>query len=416
MKPLRNFLDKIKPDFQKGGKFEKLHTTFDALETFLYVPNKVTQNGSHIRDGIDLKRTMFTVIIAMVPALLFGMWNVGHQHFLSIGQLMLPNEGFLDKFLFGLKIVLPIIIVSYTSGLTVEFIFATYRGHAVNEGFLVTGLLIPLVMPPSIPLWMVAIATIFAVIFAKEAFGGTGMNILNVALITRAFIFFAYPANMSGSIMLNGNYVWIETTKKIAVDGYTGATPLAIAAEAIASKPGIDGLLNKLPSLSDMFLGFMPGCIGETSKLAILIGALILIISGIGSWRVMLAILIGTTGMGLLFNGIGINDFMKVPFYYHFFMGGFMFGMVFMATDPVTSAQTSKGKWVYGIFIGIMVMLIRVINPAYPEGMMLAILLGNVFSPLFDYYVIETNIKSRIKISMSVIKNKDDSSKTILTN
>lgn len=414
MKPLRNFLDKIKPNFQKGGKFEKLHTTFDALDTFLFVPNRTTSVGAHIRDGIDLKRTMITVIIAMVPALLFGMWNVGHQHFLSMGKLGGLGEGFWDKFLFGLQIVLPIIIISYASGLTVEFIFATYRGHSVNEGFLVTGMLIPLVMPPSIPLWMVAVATIFSVIFAKEAFGGTGMNILNVALVARAFIFFAYPAQISGSIMLDGGYVWIETSKSIAIDGYSGATPLAVAAEAIASKPGIDALLSKMPSLSYMFLGFMPGCIGETSKLAILIGALILIVSGIGSWRVMLAILIGTTGMGLLFNAIGVNDFMKIPFYYHFLMGGFMFGLVFMATDPVTAAQTNKGKWIYGIFVGIMVMLIRIINPAYPEGMMLAILLGNVFAPLFDHYVIEANIKKRTKVVKAVVK-KENAETEILT-
>jgi Na+-transporting NADH:ubiquinone oxidoreductase subunit B len=372
MKALRSLLDKIKPQFQKGGKLHRLHSTFDAFETFLFVPDKVTFKGSHIRDSIDMKRTMIFVVLAMVPALLFGMWNVGFQHFLSTGV----EATLWMKLWFGLKAVLPIIVVSYVTGLGIEFAFAQARGHEVNEGFLVTGMLIPLILPPDIPLWMVAVATAFAVIFGKEVFGGTGMNILNPALTARAFLFFAYPQDMSG------DKVWISNM----ADGYSGATPLADAAA---------GHTQNIPSAMDMFFGFIPGSIGETSTLAILLGALFLIITGVGSWRIILSVFAGGFLMGLLFNLWGANAFMEVPAHYHLLMGGFAFGAVFMATDPVSASQTPTGKWIYGLLIGVFAVLIRVVNPAYPEGMMLAILFMNVMAPLIDHYVIESNIKRR---------------------
>lgn len=378
MKALRKYLDKIKPQFQKGGKFEKLHSTFDAFETFLFVPDKTTFRGSHIRDSIDMKRTMSIVVIALLPALLFGIWNVGHQHFLSLGE----TAPFWNKAGFGLLKVLPIIIVSYATGLAIEFIFAQIRHHEVNEGFLVSGMLIPLVLPPDLPLWMVALATAFAVIIGKEVFGGTGMNILNPALTARAFLFFAYPAQMSG------DKVWIADK----ADAFSGATPLAEATAGIES-----GVVNFTHSFQEMFLGLIPGSIGETSALAILIGALILVFTGIGSLRIMLSVIAGGIFMGGILNIFGANAYMNVPFYYHLVIGGFAFGTVFMATDPVTAAQTNKGKIIYGFLIGLMAVLIRVLNPAYPEGMMLAILLMNVFAPLIDHYVVEANIKRRLK-------------------
>ncbi len=378
MKPLRKFLDKVKPQFQKGGKYEKLHSTFDAFETFLFVPNHTTHSGSHIRDSIDMKRTMSIVVIALIPALLFGIWNVGHQHFLSHAEI----AGFWDKVAYGAWKVLPIVVVSYVVGLGIEFAFAQFRGHEVNEGFLVTGMLIPLVLPPNIPLWMVAVATAFAVIIGKEVFGGTGMNILNPALTARAFLFFAYPAFMSG------DKVWIAEK----ADTYSGATPLAEAALGIG-----DGKINFSHSLMDMFTGVIPGSIGETSTIAILIGAVILLATGVGSWRIMLAVVLGTLGMGMLCNILAVNEYMRMPFYYHLVMGGFAFGAVFMATDPVTAAQTNTGKIWFGLLIGAVIVLIRVFNPAYPEGVMLAILLGNIFAPLIDHYVVQSNIKRRMK-------------------
>ncbi len=374
MKPLRNFLDRIKPQFEKGGKFEKLHSTFEAFETFLFVPNKVTHAGSHIRDAIDMKRTMTVVIIALMPALLFGMYNVGYQHYLSHGEA----AGFWPIFWYGFLKVLPIIIVSYVVGLGIEFAFAQARGHEVNEGYLVTGMLIPLVMPPDVPLWMVALSVAFAVIFGKEVFGGTGMNILNPALTARAFLFFAYPQDMSG------DKVWIAEK----ADAYSGATPLGHA---------LVGDFDKIQAPMDMFLGFMPGSIGETSVLAILIGAAILIFTGIGSWRIMLATVIGTLGLGYFLNLVAFNDYMAMPAWYHLIIGGFAFGTVFMATDPVSAAQTNRGKWIYGILLGMLIVIIRVFNPAYPEGVMLAILLMNVFAPLIDHYIYEANIKRRLK-------------------
>ncbi|MHC1775817.1 MAG: NADH:ubiquinone reductase (Na(+)-transporting) subunit B [Lentimicrobium sp.] len=385
MKALRKQLDKIKPQFQKGGKFEKLHSTFDAFETFLFVPDKTTRSGSHIRDSIDMKRTMSVVVIALIPALLFGIWNVGHQHFLSHNEV----ADFWAKVLYGAIKVLPIIIVSYVTGLGIEFIFAQIRHHEVNEGFLVSGMLIPLVVPPDIPLWMVAVATAFAVIIGKEVFGGTGMNILNPALTARAFLFFAYPAQISG------DKVWIAEK----ADAFSGATPLAEAAAGVGS-----GTVNFSHSFSDMFFGFIPGSIGETSTLAILIGAVILAVTGIGSLRIMVSVVLGGLFMGGLLNLLSVNAFMDVPFYYHLVMGGFAFGAVFMATDPVTASQTAKGKIIYGFLIGVMTVLIRVLNPAYPEGMMLAILLLNVFAPLIDHYVVESNIKKRLKRALKPVK------------
>jgi len=389
MKTLRNFLDKIKPQVEPGGRFEKLRSTFDAFETFLFVPDKVTFKGSHIRDVMDMKRTMIVVVLALVPALLFGMWNVGYQYNLSIGE----TGSLMNNFWFGFGKVLPIIIVSYVSGLAVEFIFAQYRGHEVNEGFLVSGLLIPMIVPVTIPLWMVAVSTIFAVVIGKEAFGGTGMNIFNPAILTRAFMFFAYPADLSGDQV----WVWGLNNGSKVVDGFSGATPLGNA--------GI-GLMDKLPPLNDLIIGTIPGSIGETSKIAILIGAAILLFTGIGSWRIMLATLLGGVGMTLIFNAADANEYMKIDPLTHIMMGGFLFGLVFMATDPVTSAQTNRGKWIYGILVGMFAIMIRVFNPAYPEGMMLAILLMNTFAPLIDHYVIQANISKRLKRSKLLLPTK----------
>ncbi|MFP4366110.1 MAG: NADH:ubiquinone reductase (Na(+)-transporting) subunit B [Bacteroidales bacterium] len=380
MKLLRKKIDKIKPHFQKGGRFEKLHSTFDAFETFLFVPDKVTDRGAHIRDAIDMKRTMIIVVVAMIPTLLFGMWNVGYQHNIAFGI----DPGFWETFWYGFLEVLPIIIVSYVSGLAVEFIFAQIRGHEVNEGFLVTGMLIPLIVPVDVPLWMVSVATIFAVIIGKEAFGGTGMNILNPALTARAFLFFAYPVYMSG------DNVWISglMNGEGVVDGFSGATPLAYAAQ---------GNIDAVPSALEMFIGTIPGSIGETSTLAILIGAGLLWLTGIGSMRIMASVFAGGLVMGLILNALAVNPFMEIPAWEHLIMGGFAFGAVYMATDPVTASQTTRGKYIYGFLIGFLAILIRVLNPAFPEGMMLAILFMNVFAPLIDYNVMQANIKRRIK-------------------
>jgi len=384
---LRSYIDKIKPNFQKGAKYGMFHSTFDAFETFLFVPNRVTTKGSHIRDSIDMKRTMTVVIVALLPALFFGMWNVGYQHALSIGE----SWPFWQTFFFGFLRVLPLLVVSYGVGLSVEFAFAQARGHEVNEGFLVSGLLIPLILPVDVPLWMVAIATAFAVIVGKEVFGGTGMNIFNPALLARAFLFFAYPSHMSG------DKVWIDGLAKgqQVVDGFSGATPLANAAAY---------QLDKIPSAYDMFMGFIPGSIGETSKLAILIGAILLIITGIGSWKIIISVFGGGLVAGLLFNTLAINPYMSIPPWQHFLMGGFAFGAVFMATDPVSASQTERGKWIYGFLVGFMAILVRVLNPAYPEGMMLSILLMNAFAPLIDYYVIQGNIRRRLKRTNRVAK------------
>ena len=372
-------MDKVKVPFDKGGKLEKFYPVYDGIETFLFVPGHTTHKGSHIRDGIDLKRTMVIVILAMVPALLFGIWNTGYQHFMALGM---NDASFAEIVTFGLMKVLPIVIVSYGVGLGIEFIFCIIKGHSIQEGYLVSGMLIPLCLPVDIPLWMVAVASAFAVILGKEVFGGTGMNILNVALTARAFLFFAYPTKMSG------NKVWVNTDGGEVVDGFTGATPLA---DAYA------GGVKAIPTFMDSFMGFIPGSIGETSALACLIGAAILIISGIGSWRIIISTFVGGYVMGLLFNLWGANEFMKVPAMTQLVMGGFAFGAVFMATDPVTATQTTTGKYIYGFLIGFFAIMIRVFNPAYPEGMMLAILFMNVMAPLIDHYVVQSNINRRLK-------------------
>ena len=380
---LRKLLDKLKPDFEKGGKLEKFYPAFNAFETFLFVPDHTTASkGAHVRDAIDLKRTMVLVILSLTPCLLFGMWNVGYQHHIAFG---ISGTTILDNFIFGAIKVLPIVIVSYISGLTVEFIFAIIRKHTINEGFLVSGMLIPLVMPVDVPLWMVAVSTVFAVIIGKEVFGGTGMNILNPALTARAFLFFAYPTKISG------NEVWINTSSeggKQVVDAYSGATPLGDAAA---------GLADKIPGIWESFIGIIPGSIGETSALACLIGAAILLYTGIGSWRIMLSVFVGGYVMAFIFILFGLYTLMQISPLHHLVLGGFAFGAIFMATDPVSGAQTNTGKYIYGFLIGLFAILFRVFNPAYPEGMMLSILFMNVMAPLIDHYVVAANIKRRLK-------------------
>jgi len=387
MKLFKNILEGIKPTFEKGGKLEKLYPVYDGFATFLFVPGHTTHTGAHVRDGIDLKRTMVTVILALVPALLFGMWNAGHMHYNALGE----SVEFMDKFLWGAMKIVPMIVVSYGVGLGVEFIFCVIKKHQIQEGYLVSGMLIPLIMPIDIPLWMVAMSVIFAVVIGKEVFGGTGMNILNPALTARAFAFFAYPSYMSG------DKVWINTSTaegQFVVDGFSGATVLGDLATNGTTQY----------SSMDMFLGFIPGSIGETSTVAILIGAVVLLFTGIGSWKIMLSGLIGAITMGLIFNAVAPyaispeqQSFMAVPYWQQLIMGGFAFGLVFMATDPVSASQTDRGKWIYGFLVGLFAIMIRVFNPAYPEGIMLAILFMNVMAPLIDHYVIEANITKRKK-------------------
>lgn len=376
MQFLRKKVDQLKKPFLKGGKLEKYEKGFQALETFLFVPNHTTKHGAHIRDGNDLKRTMMVVVLALIPALLFGIYNAGYQHF---SQIQGADMSFWNLFSHGLWKVIPMLIVSYGVGLGIEFAFAIWRNHEVNEGYLVSGMLIPLIMPIDLPLWMLALSVVFAVVLGKEVFGGTGMNIFNPALLARAFAFFAYPTFMSG------DKVWVSDA--LTVDGLSGATILGSLAQNIESTY----------STLDMFLGFIPGSIGETSKLAILIGAIMLIITGVGSWRIMLASVIGAVITVLLFNMLGLNALMNFSWYNHLFVGGFLFAAVFMATDPVSGAQTNKGKWIYGLMIGFFSMTIRIFNPAYPEGAMLAILLMNAVAPTIDYYVVNGNISKRKK-------------------
>lgn len=375
MSYLRRKLDEIKRPFAKGEKWERFAPAVNAFDTFLFVPNHTTTKGAHIRDAVDLKRTMITVIIALLPALVYGIYNTGYQHLSQLGS----EYTFMDAFIHGAWKIVPMIVVSYVVGLTIEFAFAVYRGHEVNEGYLVTGLLIPMIMPVDIPLWMVAISVAFAVLIAKEAFGGTGMNILNPALTARAFAFFAYPTYMSG------NKVWVSEAG--ALDAVSGETILG----SLAAGQSVGY------STFEMFQGAIPGSIAETSTLWILVGALILIFTGVGSWRIMVGGVIGAAVMGFLFNLWGANALMSFDWLNHLVVGGFAFGIVFMATDPVSAAQTLKGKWIYGILVGIFCIMIRVFNPAYPEGVMLAILLMNVFAPTIDHYVIEGNIKKRTK-------------------
>lgn len=393
MRAIKDLLDRQKPLFQKGGKYEKFYYLFEVAETFLFSPDHITDpKGVQIRDAIDLKRLMMTVIIAMIPCLLFGIWNVGHQHYIATGQV----ATFLQKVGIGTYVVLPMVLVSYAAGGLVEAIFAIIRKHPINEGFLVTGMLVPLILPPTIPLWQIALGTIFAVVIAKEVFGGTGMNVLNVAMTARAFLYFAYPAQMSGD-------VWTYMGDATPVEGYSGATALALAYDASVAGTGTvlaslgDSWYANLYDLENIFLGAMPGSIGETSALMVLLGAAILILTGVGSWKIIVSVFGGSLFMGYLFNLLGLNEFMLMPAYYHLMIGGLAFGAVFMATDPVTAANTETGKWIYGFLIGVLTVIIRVFNPAYPEGIMLAVLLMNVFAPLIDFYVVQANKKRRLK-------------------
>lgn len=460
-------LDKVKPSFEEGGKLHKYFPVYDSIDTFLFTPNHVTKNGTHIKDGIDLKRTMFMVILALVPCLLFGMWNVGHQHALAIGQEVGMGEAIWGKFFYGALRVLPFVIVSYAVGLGVEFIICIKKKHPINEGFLVSGMLIPLIMPIDCPLWMVAVATAFAVLFGKEVFGGTGMNIVNVALTARAFVFFAYPTKISGSKVWtrvardgDGNAIDVATHYNAGevvvaadtvpggadailatvdgvynaqgvllegVDAFTGETPLGNLANASSNlkelgaaidahdspeviselTTNIANYMEAVPDWSESLIGTISGSIGETSVIACLLGAGLLLMTKVASWRVMLSFLIGGLTMGLIFNllaeyaGVMVDGelmahpFLAIPAWEQLLMGGFMFGLVFMATDPVTAAQTTKGKWIYGFFAGFFAIAIRVFNPAYPEGVMMAILFMNVMAPLIDHYVIAGNIKRR---------------------
>lgn len=400
MKFIENLLNKNQDKFEKGGKLEKWQPIFEMTDTILFWTKTRTKTGPHVRDPLDLKRFMMVVIVALIPATLFGIYNVGYQHYLAIGQL--SEVGVWDLFLYGIIRFMPIVLVSYIAGGFWEILFSVVRKHEVNEGFLVTGLIFPLVLPATMPLWQVAVAVSFGVVIGKEVFGGTGMNILNPALTARAFAFFAYPGKISG------DKVWtaIDSAKDKLVDGFSGATPLSIAA---ASEPGqsavkalseaSDKFANINCSFLDMFYGFVPGSVGETSVLAILIGAAILIFTRVGSWKIMLSVFAGGYVMALLMNGVAgpeSSGIFTLPPYYHLIMGGFAFGAVFMATDPVSAAQTETGKWIYGFMIGVLAILVRTLNPAYPEGMMLAILFMNIFSPLIDYYVVKVHIKRRL--------------------
>ncbi len=407
MKALHKLIEeRVKPNFTGEGKLKRFWVVFDALETFLFTPGHTTKKGVHVRDGIDLKRTMFLVIVAMVPALLFGTWNIGHQYYLSLGDITTAdpwNAMLLDKLIVGAIKVVPLIVVSYATGLGIEFVIAGMNGHAINEGFLVSGMLIPLIMPVDVPLWMVAVATAFAVLIAKEVFGGTGMNILNVALTARAFLFFAYPKQMSGEIWIHD--VMASKAGGVLADGYTGATALGHLANTVGQP--VNGEVSNgvmamfadggMFSLMNCFIGTIPGSVAETSALAALIGAAILIWTGIGSWRIISSFIVGGLVMGVIFNALGLNAYMTIGPVHQIVMGGFMFGAVFMATDPVSAAQTNTGKWVYGFLGGFFSIMIRVFNPAYPEGVMMAILFMNVMAPTIDHYVIEANIRRREK-------------------
>ncbi len=409
----KNIKDRLEP---KKGTLA--HTAFDAFFTFLFAPNKTTSDGVHIRDGMDLKRTMVHVVIALQLCYIVGTYNIGHQHFTALGL----HEGFFEaihlKLAYGLIQLIPIFIVTHVVGLGIEFFYAFKKGHSVEEGFLVTGALIPLIMPPDIPLWILGLSVAFAVILGKEAFGGTGMNVLNIALLSRAFIFFAYPTTIAGDqVWVSGfetmapgaevTYNWFHTgffngifeavgwslfePGGTIIDGFTGATPLGLAYE------GGWEAVTQVYSESQMLWGAIPGSIGETSKPAVLIGAAFILITGIASWRIMISMIIGAAGMAMIMNAWGASPFMQVPWYYQFYMGSFFFAMAFMATDPVSAASTNRGKLIYGLLIGAVGMIVRVWNPAYPEGWMLSILLLNVFAPLIDHYVLESNINKRLK-------------------
>lgn len=378
---LRKYLDKVKPTFEEGGKLHAFRSVFDGFETFLFVPNDTAKSGVNIHDAIDSKRIMSIVVIALLPALLFGMYNVGYQN--AAHAQALASTSFVEMFLYGALAVLPKILVSYIVGLGIEFAWAQWKGEEIQEGYLVSGIIIPMIVPVGCPLWMLAIAVAFAVVIGKEIFGGTGMNIFNVALVARAFLFFSYPTKMSG------DQVWIANDTifglgHVAVDSTTGATPLGQLAAGTAITA----------SLQDMILGFIPGSIGETSVVAIAIGAVILLWTGIASWRTMFSVIAGGAIAAVIFQA---TDMCAIAWYEHLVLGGFAFGAVFMATDPVTSARTNTGKYIYGFMIGALAIIIRVMNPGYPEGMMLAILFGNMMAPLIDHYVVEANVSKRMK-------------------
>ena len=378
---LRNYINKIKPNFQEGGKLHAFRSVFDGFETFLYVPNDTAKSGTHIHDAIDSKRIMSMVVIALMPAMLFGMYNVGYQNYAAAGTL--ASASFFEIFCYGFLAVLPKILVSYIVGLGIEFIVAQWKGEEIQEGYLVSGIIIPLIIPINCPLWMLALAVAFAVIFAKEIFGGTGMNIFNVAIAARMFLFFSYPSKMTGDT------IWVANDSIFGLgntlpDGFTAATPLGEVAQGIAPNA----------SLCDMIYGFIPGSIGETSVIAIALGAILLLWTGIASWKIMLSVFVGGGLMAVLFQSLGMTE---IQWYEHIVLGGFCFGAVFMATDPVTSARTESGKWVYGFLIGAIAVIVRVMNPGYPEGMMLAIFFGNMIAPMIDHFVVEHNINKRLK-------------------
>lgn len=392
MKFIKKLSDKLGPKFEKGGNFEKFYYLFEVIDTFLLTPGTRTSRGPHIRDSIDSKRYMITVVVALFPAILIGAYNIGYQANSAQGI----EAGLWACFWIGLLTMIPIIIVTYAVGLFWEILFAMVRKHEINEGFFVTGILFVLVLPPTIPLWQVAVAISFGVIIGKEVFGGTGMNIFNPALTARAFIFFAYPGKISG------DKVWtlIDTAKDKLIDGYSGATPLLVASSGEVGQKATEAVASAGFTFEKMFIGLIPGSMGETSTLAILIGAALLLITGVGSWRIMTAVLIGGVGTAILMNlasGSDAPSIFSLPAHWHLVMGGFAFGAVFMATDPVSASGTNTGKWIYGIAIGVLAILIRAVNPAYPEGMMLAILFMNVFAPLIDYYVLKANIRRRLR-------------------
>ena len=378
---LRKYIDNIKPQFEPGGKFSALQSVFDGFETFLYVPNTTSKSGVSIHDAIDSKRIMSMVVIALIPALLFGMYNVGYQNYLAAGTL--ASTPCWEVFLYGALLVLPKIIVSYIVGLGIEFAWAQWKHEEIQEGYLVSGIIIPMILPIGCPLWMIALAVAFAVIFGKEIFGGTGMNIFNVALLARAFLFFSYPTKMSGDSVWVANESFLGLGNNLP-DGFTCATPLGQMAQNVAPSA----------SVMDSFIGLIPGSIGETSVIAIAMGAIILLWAGIASWKIMCSVFVSGAAMALLFQSLGMTP---VEWYEHLIIGGFCFGAVFMATDPVTSARTETGKWIYGCIIGALAMIIRVMNPGFPEGMMLAILFGNMMAPTIDYFVVQSNINKRIR-------------------
>ncbi|MBE6264161.1 MAG: NADH:ubiquinone reductase (Na(+)-transporting) subunit B [Prevotella sp.] len=378
---LRSYLDKIKPNFEEGGKLHAFQSVFEGFETFLYVPNTTAKSGTSIHDAIDSKRIMFTVVVALIPALLFGMYNVGYQNYLAANAL--ATASFWEVFAYGCLAVLPKVIVSYVVGLGIEFAWAQWKHEEIQEGYLVTGIIIPLIIPVTTPYWILVLAIAFAVIFGKEIFGGTGMNIFNVAVLTRMFLFFSYPSKMTG------DNVWVSQDTILGLgnqlpDAFTMATPLGQIGQGAVPTA----------TLCDMFTGLIPGSIGETSVIAIAIGALILLCSGIASWKIMLSTFLGGGIVAALFHATGQSP---IEWYEQLILGGFAFGAVFMATDPVTSARTETGKWFYGFFIGAIAVVVRVLNPGYPEGMMLAIFFGNMVAPLIDWCVVESNVSKRAK-------------------